>query len=338
MKLNFKPYTLELKHTFTISTNSRTSTPVVLTQIEHDGIVGYGEASMPPYLGESHETVEKFLSKIDLEQFKDPFQIDDILNYVDSIEYKNTAAKASVDIALHDLVGKLLQQPWYKIWGYNKSKTPDTTFTIGIDTEEIIKQKVKEADEFNILKIKLGSKDDKKLIQTIREVTNKPLAVDANQGWTDKEAAIDLIHWMKEQNVRMVEQPMPKEKMDEIAWLTDKSPLPIFADEGVQRLPDVIKAKDVYSGINIKLMKCTGLREAHKMLELAKALELEIMIGCMTETSCAISAASQLAPQVEWADLDGNLLIKNDPFSGTKIIDGKIMINDNPGIGLENHK
>ncbi len=282
--------------------------------------------------------LNKFLSKIDLEQFKDPFQIDDILNYVDSIEYKNTAAKASVDIALHDLVGKLLEQPWYKIWGYNKSTTPDTTFTIGIDTEEIIKQKVKEADEFNILKIKLGSKDDKKLIQTIREVTNKPLAVDANQGWTDKEAAIDLIHWMKEQNVRMVEQPMPKEKMDEIAWLTDKSPLPIFADEGVQRLPDVIKAKDVYSGINIKLMKCTGLREAHKMLELAKALELEIMIGCMTETSCAISAASQLAPQVEWADLDGNLLIKNDPFSGTKIIDGKIMINDNPGIGLENHK
>jgi L-alanine-DL-glutamate epimerase-like enolase superfamily enzyme len=338
MKLTFKPYTLELKHTFTISTNSRTSTPVVLTQIEHDGIAGYGEASMPPYLGESHQTVAQFLSKIDLEQFKDPFQIDDILNYVDSIEYKNTAAKASVDIALHDLVGKLLEQPWYKIWGYNKSSTPDTTFTIGIDTEEIIKQKVKEADEFNILKIKLGSKDDKKLIQTIREVTNKPLAVDANQGWTDKEAAIDLIHWMKEQNVRMVEQPMPKEKMDEIAWLTDKSPLPIFADEGVQRLPDVIKAKGVYSGINIKLMKCTGLREAHKMLELAKALELEIMIGCMTETSCAISAASQLAPQVEWADLDGNLLIKNDPFSGTKIIDGKIMINDNPGIGLENHK
>ncbi len=336
MKLTFKPYTLELKHTFTISTNSRTTTPVVLTEIEHDGIVGYGEASMPPYLGESHETVTRFLSKLDLGQFKDPFQLDDILNYVDSVQEKNTAAKASVDIALHDLVGKMLNQPWFRIWGYNKSTAPDTTFTIGIDTEEIIKQKVKEADEFNILKIKLGSKDDKKLIRTIREVTNKPLAVDANQGWTDKEVAIDLIHWMKEQNVQMVEQPMPKEKVDEIAWLTEKSPLPIFADEGVQRLPDVIKAKGVYSGINIKLMKCTGLREAHKMLELAKALDLKIMIGCMTETSCAISAASQLAPQVEWADLDGNLLIKNDPYSGTKIINGKISINENPGIGLEN--
>lgn len=335
MKLTFKPYTLELKHTFTISTSSRNTTPVVLTKIEHNGIVGYGEASMPPYLGESHETVTNFLSKINLEQFNDPFELNDILNYIDSIEYKNTAAKASVDIALHDLIGKLLEQPWYKIWGYNKSTTPDTTFTIGIDSEEIIKQKVKEADEFNILKIKLGSKDDKKLIQTIREVTNKPLAVDANQGWKDKEAAIDLIYWMEENNVQMVEQPMLKEKVDEIAWLTEKSPIPIFADEGVQRLPDLIKAKGVYSGINIKLMKCTGLREAHKMLEMAKAIGLKTMIGCMTETSCAISAASQLAPQVEWADLDGNLLIKNDPFLGTKIIDGKIIINDYPGIGLE---
>jgi L-alanine-DL-glutamate epimerase-like enolase superfamily enzyme len=336
MKLTFKPYTLELKHTFTISTNSRSTTPVVLTQIAHDGIIGYGEASMPPYLGESHETVTRFLSKLDLEQFKDPFQIDDILNYVDTMEEKNTAAKASVDIALHDLVGKILHQPWYKIWGYNKSTAPDTTFTIGIDTEEVIKQKVKEAEEYNLLKIKLGSKDDKKIIQTIREVTDKPLAVDANQGWIDKEAAIDLIHWMKEQNVQMVEQPMPKEKIDEIAWLTERSPLPIFADEGVQRLPDVIKAEGVYSGINIKLMKCTGLREAHKMIELAKALNLKTMIGCMTETSCAISAASQLSPQAEWADLDGNLLIKNDPYSGTKIINGKISINENPGIGLEN--
>lgn len=335
MKLTFKPYTLDLKHTFTISTSSRNTTPVVLTKIEHNGIVGYGEASMPPYLGESHETVTNFLSKINLEQFNDPFELNDILNYIDSIEYKNTAAKASVDIALHDLIGKLLEQPWYKIWGYNKSTTPDTTFTIGIDSEEIIKQKVKEADEFNILKIKLGSKDDKKLIQTIREVTNKPLAVDANQGWKDKEAAIDLIYWMEENNVQMVEQPMLKEKVDEIAWLTEKSPIPIFADEGVQRLPDVIKAKGVYSGINIKLMKCTGLREAHKMLEMAKAIGLKTMIGCMTETSCAISAASQLAPQVEWADLDGNLLIKNDPFLGSKIIDGKIIINDYPGIGLE---
>jgi L-alanine-DL-glutamate epimerase-like enolase superfamily enzyme len=336
MKLKFKPYTLELKHTFTIATNSRTTTPVVLTEIEHEGIIGYGEASMPPYLGESHKTVADFLSKVNLEQFPDPFKMEEILEYVDSVQIGNTAAKASVDIALHDLVGKIIKQPWYKIWGFNKTKTPYTTFTIGIDTEEVIKQKVKEAEEYKLLKIKLGSDDDKKLIETIRSVTDKTIAVDVNQGWKDKEFALDMIYWMNENNVKLIEQPMPKEQIEDLAWLTEKSPLPIFADEGVQRLKDIPKIKSVYTGINIKLMKCTGMREAHKMLNLAKALDMKVMIGCMTETSCAISAASQLAPQVEWADLDGNLLIKNDPFKGTKIIDGKIALTDNSGIGLVN--
>jgi L-alanine-DL-glutamate epimerase-like enolase superfamily enzyme len=334
MKLTYKPYTLELKHTFTIATNSRTTTPVVLTFIEHDGIVGYGEASMPPYLGESHESVAKFLSKVNLEQFVDPFQLDEILTYIDNIDEKNTAAKASIDIALHDLVGKLLGQPWYKIWGFNKKTTPSTTFTIGIDTEEILRQKVTEAEEYKILKIKLGSADDKKIISTIREITNKPLAVDANQGWKDKIFAYDFINWLKEQNVVMIEQPMPKEQMDDLAWLTSKSPLPIFADEGVQRLSDIQNIKDVYTGINIKLMKCTGLREAHKMMILAESIGMKVMIGCMTETSCAVSAAAQLSPKVDFADLDGNLLIKNDPYSGMKIIDGKISLSDKPGIGL----
>jgi len=334
MKLSFEPYTLELRHTFTIATNSRTSTPVVLTKIEFEDLIGYGEASMPPYLGESHDTVTKFLEKVNLEQFNDPFQLDEIITYIDGIEEKNTAAKASVDIALHDLVGKIMNNPWYKIWGYNKSTTPDTTFTIGIDTEDVIRKKVKEAEEYKILKIKLGSENDKKLVETIREVSDKPIAVDVNQGWKEKEFGLDLIHWLSENNVVMVEQPMPKEQIDDIAWLTERSPIPIFADEGVQRLSDVSQLKGIYSGINIKLMKCTGLREAHKMLNVAKTLGMKTMIGCMTETSCAISAASQLSPQVDWADLDGNLLIKNDPFSGTKIINGKIILNDKSGIGL----
>ncbi len=261
--------------------------------------------------------------------------MDDILEYVDLIEEKNTAAKASIDIALHDLVGKLLHKPLYKLWGFNKNNTPDTTFTIGIDTEEVIKQKVSKAADYNILKIKLGSADDKMLIRTIREVSNKPIAVDVNQGWKDKEFGLDLIYWLKEQNVVMVEQPMPKELFDEIAWLTENSPLPIFADEGVQRLCDVLRIKGVYSGINVKLMKCTGLREAHKMLTVAKAANMLTMIGCMTETSCAVSAASQLSPIVDWADLDGNLLIKNDPFIGTRILNGKISLTDFSGIGLE---
>ena len=334
MKLTFKPYTLELKHVFTIAVNSRTTTPVMLTQIEHEGIIGYGEASMPPYLGESHETASMFLSKVNLNQFNDPFDLENILIYVDSVAEKNTAAKASIDIALHDLIGKLLDKSLYSIWGFDKHKTPNTSFTIGIDTPEVIKQKVKEAEIYKILKIKLGGENDKVMIETILSLTDKPLTIDANQGWRDKHFALDIINWLNEKNVEFIEQPMPKDQIDDIAWLTEHSPLPIIGDESIQRIPDVIKAYGVFSGINIKLMKCTGLREAHKMLLLARSLGMKVMIGCMTETSCGISAASQLSPMVDWADLDGNLLIKNDPYEGTKVIDGKLVLNDRPGIGL----
>lgn len=335
MKLSFKPYTLELKHVFTVAVNSRKTTPVMLTEIEYDGIKGYGEASMPPYLGESQETATAFLSKVDLEQFDDPFQMENILSYVDSIDSKNTAAKASVDIALHDLVGKLLNQPWYKIWGYDKSKTPDTTFTIGIDTAEVVRQKVKEAAEFKVLKVKLGKDNDKEMIETIRSVTDVPLTADANQGWKDKHQALDMINWLNEKNVLYVEQPLPKEMIEENAWITQNSPLPILGDESIQRLGDLIKMKDVYTGVVVKLMKCTGMREANKMISLAHSFNMKVMLGCMTETSCAISAASQLSPMADWADLDGALLIKNDPFEGMKVIDGKVTLSDYPGIGLK---
>ena len=334
LKLRFKPYTLELKHVFTISTNSRTTTPVVLTEIEYNGIIGYGEASMPPYLGESHETVLKFLSKVDLSKYEDPFEMEDILNYVEQIEPENKAAKAAVDIALHDLVGKIMKQPWYKIWGFDPSKTPNTSFTIGIDTQPMIRQKVKEAEEYKILKVKLGRDTDKMIIETIREVTNKPICVDVNQGWKDRQYALDMAHWLHAKGVIFLEQAMLKEQVDDNAWLTERSPIPTMADEAFQRLEDVLKVHKVYSGINIKLMKSTGMREAHKMLVLGKALGMKIMIGCMTETSCAISAASQLAPLADWADLDGALLIKNDVYNGTKIVNGKVTLSDLPGIGI----
>ncbi len=336
MKLSFKPYTLELKHTFTVAVNSRTTTPVMLTEIEYDGIIGYGEASMPPYLGESQESVGKFLSKVDLEHFDDPFELEKILEYVDLIDEKNTAAKASVDIALHDLVGKLLGKPWCKIWGFDRTKTPYTTFTIGIDKPDVVRQKVKEAEEFKILKVKMGRDNDKEMIESIRSVTNKPLTADVNQGWKDKNYALEMIHYLSENNVVYIEQPMPKEMIEENAWLTQNSPIPVLGDESIQRLNDLIRMKDVYSGVVVKLMKCTGMREAHKMITFAKSLGMKVMLGCMTETSCAISAASQLSPIVDWADLDGALLIKNDPYEGMKVIDGKVTLTDFPGIGLKN--
>jgi L-Ala-D/L-Glu epimerase len=335
MKLRYRPYTIQLKHVFTIATSSRSSTPVMLTEIEYDGIVGYGEASMPPYLGESQEGAAAFLSKINLEKYENPFEMETILNDIDAIATGNPAAKASVDIALHDLVGKLMNQPWYNIWGFKKVSTPYTSFTIGIDTADVVRQKTKEAAEYKILKVKLGRETDKMMIETIRSVTDKPITVDVNQGWRDRSFALDMIHWLKEKGVVFVEQPMPKEQIDDMAWLTERSPLPTFGDEAVQRLADVKKAHGVYNGINIKLMKSTGMREAHKMLMLARALDMKVMMGCMTETSCAISAASHLSPMVDYADLDGALLISNDVYDGTKIVDGRVTLTDLPGIGAK---
>lgn len=335
MKMTFFPYELKLKHVFTVASYSRSTTPDVQVEIEYEGVTGYGEASMPPYLGQTVDTVMAFLKKVNLEQFDDPFQLDDILTYVDSISPGDTAAKAAVDIALHDLVGKLLGAPWYKIWGLTKEKAPSTTFTIGIDTPEVMREKTLEvAGQFNILKVKLGRENDKEMIQTIRSVSNLPIAIDANQGWKDKHHALDMIHWLKDQGIVMIEQPMPKEQLDDTAWVTQQSPLPVFADESLQRLCDVAALRGAFNGINIKLMKCTGMREAWKMLTLARALDMRVMIGCMTETSCACSAAAQLSPAVDFADLDGNLLISNDRFRGMEVVKGKITLSDLPGIGV----
>ena len=335
MKMKFFPYELKLKHVFTVASFSRTTTPDVQVEIEYEGVTGYGEASMPPYLGQTVDSVMKFLSKVNLEQFDDPFELEDILAYVDSLSPGDTAAKAAVDIALHDLVGKLLGAPWYKIWGLNREKTPSTTFTIGIDTPEVVREKTLEvAGQFNILKVKLGRENDKEMIRTIRSVSTLPIAIDANQGWKDKYYALDMIHWLKEQGIVMIEQPMPKEQLEDIAWVTQQSPLPVFADESLQRLSDVAALKGAFTGINIKLMKCTGMREAWKMVTLARALDMTVMVGCMTETSCAISAAAQFSPAVDFADLDGNLLISNDRFKGVEVLKGKITLNNLPGIGV----
>jgi L-alanine-DL-glutamate epimerase-like enolase superfamily enzyme len=335
MELTYRIYNLQLAHTFSVSGHSRDSSPVVLTEIHFKGFVGYGEASMPPYLGESPESVSSFLAKVNLEKFANPFEVEDIMQYVDLLEKNNTAAKAAVDIALHDLIGKLQNKALYDILKIDPDKAPDTSFTIGIDKPEIIKIKTIEAANYKVLKVKLGGDNDQEIIQTIRSVTRVPLYVDANQGWKDKYEALDRIHWLKEQGVRLIEQPMPKGQMEDMAWLTDKSPLPTIADEAFQRLVDIDKINGTYSGINIKLMKSTGLNEARKMIEKARKLNLKIMLGCMTETSCAISAAAQLSPLVDWADLDGNLLITNDLFDGMKIINGKITLKNKPGIGVD---
>lgn len=336
LNLKWQLYELQLKYPFTIATYSRTTTPVVLVELEHDGMIGYGEASLPQYLGATQESVIDFLEKIDFSGFNNPEDIEEILCYIDNLETGNTAAKAAVDIALHDLTGKIKNKPWHQIWNLNPCDTPYSTYTIGMDTDDIVRKKVSEvARDFKILKVKLGGADDRRIIEAIRSVTDLPLAIDANQGWKDRTEALDSICWLKEQGAVMIEQPMIKTDLESSAWLTSHSPLPIYADESIQRFADMERIKGAFSGINIKLMKCTGLHEAWKMIAAAPSMGFDVMLGCMTETSCAISAASQLSPAVKFADLDGALLITNDCFSGTEIINGKIVLNDLPGIGVE---
>jgi len=334
MKLTYQPFELLLRHTFTIAKFSRTSTPVMLLKVEHEGQTGYGEASMVPYMGESYETANAFLTKVDAGQFKYPFNFGDIIAYLDSIAPGNPAIKAGIDIALHDLDGKLQQKPCWQLLGSNPAKMPLTSFTIGIDTPEVIVQKVKENPDCKIIKVKLGRDSDKELIKTIRSVTDLPLFVDANQGWTDLEQSLDMCHWLHEQGVLLIEQPMLKTDPDSNAWLTERSPIPLIGDEAVQRLPDVEKAKGVYHGINIKLMKSAGMYEAHQMILKARELDLKVMIGCMSETSCATLAAAALAPQCDWADLDGPFLTSNNPYQLPDFVEGKWVLNGEPGLGI----
>jgi len=335
MEPTYRPYELELNHPFTIAKFSRTSTPLMLVEIRHDGLIGYGEASMVPYMGESHLTAAAFLNKVNVSQFKYPFDFASIIDYLDSIAPGNPAVKAAVDIALHDLDGKLKGEPCWKLLGSDPTKMPVTSYTVGIDTPEVLKEKVRLGQGCKVIKVKLGRGSDKELIKTIRSVTDLPLYVDANQGWTDREHSLDMCHWLYEQGVELIEQPMIKSDLDSNAWLSERSPIPIIGDEAVQRFADVDKAEGVYNGINVKLMKSAGMYEAHRMIARAKELGLKVLIGCMSETSCATLAAAALAPQCDWADIDGPFLVSNNPFKMPEFKDGKWVLSGEAGLGLK---
>lgn len=332
--MTFLSYDLKLRHTFTIARSSRDISPVVLVELEHDGIVGYGEAAPSRRYGETVETVMGFLKGLDLSGFESPFHLESILEYVEGRAPGNTSAKAAIDIALHDWIGRNLNVPLYRYWGLDKGKTPVTSFTIGIDSPEVIAQKVQEAKEYPILKIKLGGPNDEEIMKTIRRVTDKTLRVDANEGWKTREIALKKIQWLEHEGVEFVEQPMPADDLEGTAWVRERVKLPLIADENSLRLHDVPKLQGVFDGINIKLMKCTGLREALKMVSAARACDMKIMTGCMIESSVAISAAAQFSPLIDYADLDGAVLTTNDPFDGVTIDRGKLVLSERPGIGV----
>ncbi len=334
MKFSWKQYDLTLKHTFRISRSASDSVSVMILRFEHDGIIGYGEASPTKRYGETIETIAAFFKLLDASKFEDPLLIEDILSYVDGLAAGNTSAKCAVDLALHDWIGKKLGVPLYQLWGLNPRNTAQSSFTIAIDSKEVVEQKVREAEQFPILKVKVGLDNDKEMIATIRAVTDKVLYVDANEGWKDKHLALERINWLKDQNVEFVEQPMPAAQLDDLKWLRDKSDLPLIADESVLRLSQLPSLAGAFDGINIKLMKCTGLREAMRMINTARALNMKVMMGCMIETAVGISAGAHLAPLLDYADLDGNVLISNDPFDGVRNTGGKLILASTPGLGV----
>jgi L-alanine-DL-glutamate epimerase-like enolase superfamily enzyme len=246
MKLSWTPYTLEFKHPFRIAHGVRTSTPVVFVRLQFDGLTGYGEAALPPYLGEDHQTVDAFLRKLNLQQFNTPFDICAVLDYTDKVALNNTAAKAAIDMALHDLIGKLRDEPTWKLFGADPAKTPLTSFTIGMDEPAVIREKIKEAKGFPVLKIKLGGSDDLRILEAVKAASPDVFSVDANQGWTDREYALDMVHRLKEMNASFVEQPFLRTDFDSHAWLKERSPLPLIADESCQRLSDLAMCKEMY--------------------------------------------------------------------------------------------
>lgn len=334
MKLTYAPYSLQFRHPFVLAAGTRTETEVVYVTLEQNGVKGYGEAALPPYLGETAKTVCDFLAKADISKISAE-DIPSSFKAIDGAASGNNAAKASIEIALHDLAGKLLNKPVKDMYHIKGNTGPLCTYTIGIGTPQSVKEKLKAADEFKILKIKLGGGNDKEMINALINETDKPFCVDVNQGWKDRHYAIDMIWWLNEKGAILAEQPMPKEMLDETARLTEESPIPIIADEAVKRLEDIERVKGAFSGINVKLMKSCGIYEAYKMIQRAKELEMKILIGCMSESSCGVTAAAHLSPLCDWADLDGPWLIKNDPFTGMILNNGRVEIPPKAGTGAE---
>ncbi len=333
--LEVKTKRLFLQHTWTISRNSSDYKDNVFVRITKDGVSGYGEAAPNVRYGEDAVmTTDRINSARHLFDQYDLWQFTELKDEIFKSITDQNCARCALDIAIMDWIGKKLNVPLYKFFGLNKDKTIVTSYSIGIDTLDMIRQKISEAESYPVLKIKVGKENDEQIMDTVRQVTDKVVRVDANEGWKTKELALKKIKWLKTMGVEFVEQPMPADMLEETKWLRERVDLPIIADEAVKTAADIPKLATAYDGINIKLMKAGGIQEAMRMIQLAKAMNLKIMLGCMIESSIAIAAAAHLTPLVDWADLDGNLLLREDPFSGLKVEKGKIILNDQAGLGI----
>ncbi len=334
MHIDAKPIDLKLTTPFRIARGVQTVASNAIVQINHNGYTGYGEAAPDEFYGEDVETVLACIARFAGNLGNDPFAIEDVMNQLDKIIRLNPAAKAAVDMALYDLVGKMLGVPLYKLLGLNAAHAAHTSFTLGIDSPTEMAKKALKAIDYPILKVKVGTRHDLDNIKAIREVSQAVIRVDANTAWTAKEA-IQAINALAPYTIEFVEQPVAPRDLAGLKLVRENVPLPIIADESCVTVEDIPRVAECVDGINIKLMKCGGLRHALKMIHVARAHNLRVMLGCMIESSLAITAAAHLTPLVDYADLDGHLLIDNDPYVGVGVLNGKLVLPEGPGLGVK---
>ncbi len=326
---------LNLRHTWTTTMSSSEFRETLHLRFRSQGITGRGEGAPIVRYKESAQTAQKAVQSV-TEYLKtaDPWKFSKVLGEVFRRIDGEWAAKAAIDIALMDWVGQKLGVPLYRYFGLDARDAPVTTFSIGMDKPDVVRQKIREAEQFPVLKIKVGLDSDEEMIASVRSATNKPLRVDANEGWKSKEEALRKINWLATQGVEFIEQPMPAAMFDDIRWLRGKARIPIIADEACLHAQDIPKLATAYDGVNIKIDKSGGILEAFRMIQIARSLGMKVMLGCMVSSSVAVTAAAHLSPLADYADLDGNLLISNDPFTGVRVEKGKLVLPDRPGLGL----
>jgi L-alanine-DL-glutamate epimerase-like enolase superfamily enzyme len=326
---------LELRHTWTTTMSSSAYRDTLHVQYQRDGITGYGEGAGIVRYQQSALGGQKALEGVqELITSANPWHFEKLLAELNRRLPGQRAAIAAVDLALMDWMGKKLGVPLYRHFGLDAADAAVTNMSIGIDTPEITRQKVREAEDFPVLKVKVGLATDEATIDAVRSVTKKPLRVDANEGWTSKEEAVRKINWLEAQGVEFIEQPLPAHMLDETRWIRSRVHMPIFADEACHSANEIPRLREAYDGIVVKLDKSGGMLEAYRQIIVAKALGMKTMLGCMVSSSCTITAAAHLSPLVDYADLDGNLLIANDPYLGVTVVKGKLILPDAPGLGL----
>lgn len=335
LKVRTTIYELQLRQAWTLARGTWVTRRNVLVSLEKDGLVGYGEAAPILRYNESADSNLEFINRALPVLERDLWEYQDRWRELESLSAGQNAAKAALDMAILDWVAKSLKLPLYRLFGLDRNKTLPTTFSIGIDAVEVMQKTALAAPAFRRLKVKVGVPEDKEHIEGLRAVTDRPLIVDANEGWKDRQQALEMINWMADRGVEVVEQPMPADNLDDHRWLKERVRIPIIADESVHKIQDVPALASAFHGINVKLMKCGGLQEALRLVAAARAHGLKLMIGCMIESSLAIAAGVTLTPLFDYADLDGNILINNDPFKGLTLEGDRWLLSDKPGLGVE---